>query len=291
MERYTIEGTINLEKMAIERLKNFEDIALQMNPNGYYVAYSGGKDSDCIRILCELAGVKHELWHNHTTVDAPETVRYVRSIPNINISYPEISMWDLIIKKGSPPSRIMRFCCEYLKERGGMDRFCVTGVRRAESVMRSDRNHIEIMNKNIKMKNRIIFSDDNDENRRMMEPCKTKGKLTLNPIVEWTDDEVWEFLNYHGCKSNPLYQCGYHRIGCVGCPMSSIKNRLKAFTDYPKYKNLYIRTFDKMLNHRIKNGNPAITWQSGEEVFDWWTSEKVDDYDIDGQINLWEGAE
>ena len=52
---------------AIMRLKAFEP------PDGYYVAYSGGKDSDVIRILAQLAGVKHELVHNLTTVDAPET--------------------------------------------------------------------------------------------------------------------------------------------------------------------------------------------------------------------------
>ena len=287
MERYTIEGTVNLEKMAIERLKCFEDFALQMHPNGYYVAYSGGKDSDCIRILCELAGVKHELWHNHTTVDAPETVYYVRSIvPEKQISKPDMSMWGLIVKKGIPPLQQIRYCCEILKEHGGEGRFVVTGVRRAESIKRSDGRVFQI--RNVPKKDRIIFSDDNDENRRMLEPCQLKGKRTLNPIVDWTDDDVWEFLNYYGCKSNPLYKCGFKRVGCIGCPMASFKHRRFQFERYPKYKELYIRAFDKMLK---VEGREHKDWKSGEEVFDWWTSEKVDDLDIDGQISLWEDAE
>jgi phosphoadenosine phosphosulfate reductase len=274
--------------VAIDRLKTFEDFALEMNPAGYYVAYSGGKDSDCIRILCELAGVKHELWHNHTTVDAPETVRYVRSIPGMNISYPEISMWNLIVKRGVP-TRKARFCCEKLKEYGGVGRFVVSGVRRFESNNRANRKSIEIMTGK-KTENNIIFTDDNKENRRILEHCQLKGKLTLNPIVDWYDDDVWEFLNYYNCKSNPLYQCGYKRIGCVGCPMAGSKGQLKEFADYPKYKKIYIRAFDKMLKRRIEIGKPFKLWQSGEEVFDWWTSGQAAEFDIDGQIDLWDGS-
>ena len=92
------------ERRAIEVLKAFEP------EDGYYLCYSGGKDSDCIRILADLAGVKHELHHNLTTADAPETVRYVKSIPNIIIDKPEISMWRLIEKKMVPPKRRVRYC-------------------------------------------------------------------------------------------------------------------------------------------------------------------------------------
>lgn len=72
------------EKRAIQYLKSFEP---ESEP--YYLCYSGGKDSDTIRILSGLAGVKHDIVNNHTTVDAPETVRYIRSIPNVQIEYPE----------------------------------------------------------------------------------------------------------------------------------------------------------------------------------------------------------
>lgn len=134
----------NCEKKAIERIKSYAPLAAELTGQPFYVAYSGGKDSDVIRILCELANVDFDLVHNHTTVDAPETVRYVRSIPNVIISRPDISMWNLIVKKGFPPMRIKRYCCSELKEKGGIGRFVMTGVRWAESTQRSTRGSVEI---------------------------------------------------------------------------------------------------------------------------------------------------
>ena len=99
------------EKIAISRLKSFEP---ESEP--YYLCYSGGKDSDCIRILAQLSGVKHEIHHNLTTVDAPETVQYVKSIPDVIIDKARYSdgshktMWNLIVKKGIPPTRLIRYC-------------------------------------------------------------------------------------------------------------------------------------------------------------------------------------
>ena len=124
---------ISKEKQAIKYLQSFEP---QDEP--YYLCYSGGKDSDAIRILASLAGVKHDIENNHTTVDAPETVRYIRSIPNVHINYPEKSMWDLIVQKKMPPTRLMRYCCEELKEHGGAGRVKITGVRWEESAKRAE---------------------------------------------------------------------------------------------------------------------------------------------------------
>lgn len=116
------------EKAAIKYLRTFEP---QSEP--YYLCYSGGKDSDCIRILASLAGVKHDIVNNHTTVDAPETVRYIRSIPGVCIEYPEKSMWKLIEEYKLPPTRLMRYCCAELKERGGRGRIQVYAGKRART--------------------------------------------------------------------------------------------------------------------------------------------------------------
>lgn len=112
----TLSGKVNV---SVERIRMFDPLATGLMDEPYYVAYSGGKDSDALRILFEIAGVRYDLWHNHTTADAPETVRYVRTIPNVNISYPAESMWQLIVNRRMPPTRMMRYCCEVLKERGG----------------------------------------------------------------------------------------------------------------------------------------------------------------------------
>ena len=119
-----------LEKKAIERLKAFEP------QDGYYLAYSGGKDSDCIKILAQLAGVKFEAVHNLTTVDAPETVEYIKAQSDVRIDYPHTSMWELIVKKKFPPTRLIRYCCQELKEKGGQGKVTITGVRWAESSQR-----------------------------------------------------------------------------------------------------------------------------------------------------------
>ena len=127
------------ERIAIERLRAFAP-----KDDAYYACYSGGKDSDCIRILLELANVSHELHHNHTTMDAPETVNYIRSIQNVQVDYAHYAdgtpktIWNLIPRKKLPPTRIMRYCCQEFKENGGKGRLKVTGVRWAESVKRRD---------------------------------------------------------------------------------------------------------------------------------------------------------
>lgn len=273
------------ERTAIERLKAFEPA------DGYFLAYSGGKDSDCIKILAQLAGVKFEAVHNLTTVDAPETVRYVQSQQDVRINRSHdrdgkpVTMWNLIVRKGTPPLRISRYCCSELKEPNGVGKIVVTGVRWAESSRRKEQSDVvKILGKpkaterlaeelgadyRVTKMGGIVLNDDNDINRRMVEHCYRTRKTMVNPIVDWTDEDVWEFLHYYGCKSNPLYECGYKRIGCIGCPMAGKQQRLFEFERYPAYKKAYIRAFDKMLEKRCADGKDTI-WESGEEVFDWW---------------------
>lgn len=117
-----------LEQRAIKYLKLFEP-----KDEPYYLCYSGGKDSDVILTLAKLAGVNFEAVHNLTTVDAPETVKYVKTQPDVRIDVPDTTMWKLIVEKRMPPTRIVRYCCEELKERGGRYRKKITGVRWAES--------------------------------------------------------------------------------------------------------------------------------------------------------------
>ena len=126
----------------------------------------------------------------------------------------------------------------------------------------------------------IILNDDNDPSRRMVEMCYRTRKTMLNPIVDWTDQTVWEFLKHYGCRSNPLYECGFKRIGCIGCPMAG-KHRYMEFRIYPKYKYNYIRTFDRMIEERRRRGKPEI-WKTGEECFKWWMEEDASQISIDG---------
>ena len=274
------------EKIAIERLKMFEP---NKDFEPYYLAYSGGKDSDAILILAQLAGVRFEAVHNLTTAGAPETVNYVRSKGNVRIDYPDTTMWNLIVQKRMPPTRLVRYCCSELKERGGERRRVITGVRWAESKAR--REHaalVTIHNKPKKVAkladelgvsynmvenyNSVMLNNDNEKSRELVEDCYRQHKTVLNPILDWTDDEVWEFLHHYGCESNPLYQCGFKRIGCIGCPMAGRKGRYFEFNKFPKYKLNYTRAFDRMIKSRVRDGLET-QWESGEEVFKWWLEE------------------
>lgn len=279
------------EKRAIEYLRVFE----QEEP--YWICYSGGKDSDVIRILAVLAGVKHECKHNLTTVDAPETVKYIKeTIGKENIILPKETMWELIVREKTPPTRINRYCCRELKEQGGNGRLKVTGVRWEESYKRKENAGIvKVLGKpktrekeaiengvdfKISKQGGLILLGDNDKERRFVEMCYRTSNTTVNPIVDWTEKDVWEFLRYYGCESNPLYACGKKRIGCIGCPMNS--SRKKEINDYPKYRDAYIRAFDKMIVARKASGKQVDErWKDGKSVMKWWVGEDPMQIDIE----------
>ncbi len=232
-------GTQTKVDIAIERLREFEP------QEGYYVAISGGKDSDVIVKLVELAGVKYDLHHQHTTVDAPETVRYIKKYyTECDKDRPELNMWQLIRTKGMPPTRIVRFCCQSLKEYGGEGRTKVLGVRWQESVRRKN-------------------------NRKLIETCYKTATFTVNPIIDWTEAEVWEFHKTYDLPHNPLYDEGFKRIGCIMCPQKGAKAMREDAKRWPRYRNLYVRAFDKMLKVRAEKGLKT-TWKTGEEVYNWW---------------------
>lgn len=294
---------IEKEKRAISYLKSFEP---QTEP--YYLCYSGGKDSDVIRILAKLANVNHEIHHNHTTVDSPETVRYIRTIPDVIIEYPELTMWELIVKKGLPPTRLLRYCCSEIKERGGKGRIKVTGVRWEESNARKENGGVvkiigkpktvqkkgEELNADffVSKKGGVVLNIDNDENRRFVEQCYRTTSTLVNPIVDWSTSDVWDFLHYYGCESNPEYRCGNCRVGCIGCPMQGPKGMKRDFARYPKYKEAYIRAFDRMLISRKERGLPYLEklGNSGEEVMMWWLGDDPNQltFNFDEEYEKWQ---
>lgn len=288
-----------LEAQAIQTLKLYEP----RNGEPYRLCYSGGKDSDCIRILAQLAGVKHECKHNLTTVDAPETVKYVRdTIGRENIEYPNTTMWELIIKKCFPPTRLMRYCCSELKERGGSGKVNITGVRKTESVNRAkNQGKITIVGSPktvektangigadyvITPRGGIVLDQENNESKEVVERCYQRAQTSINPIVEWTTDEVWEFLHHYGCESNPLYKCGENRVGCIGCPMQGGNGQKVDFARYPKYRAAYVRAFDRMLERRKELGKRnGELWRNGEGVMAWWVRDDPRQLTFDKYLN------
>lgn len=277
------------ERLAIKHLRLFfgSDPLIE-EQGGYYLSYSGGKDSEALIVLGRLAGVKFETHHNLTTVDAPETVYHVRSIvPKENIHQPKLSMWRLIVKKGFPPTRVGRYCCEYLKEHGGEGRIKLLGLRAAESPARAartglvnvrglsqrDRDNLYYDNREICYINdagSITMHTDNEAAQSFIKTCSRTGEVSINPIFDWTDSEVWEFLKYYDVNVNPLYSEGCRRVGCIGCPLAGGKQMKREFARWPKYRENYVKAFDRMVAANAERGRSKSWFTCGEDVMRWW---------------------
>lgn len=261
-------------QVAIDRIREFEP------EEGYYLAFSGGKDSEVIKKLAQLAEVKFDAHYNLTTVDPPELVQHIKLLhSDVIIDRPTISMWRLIEKAKTPFTRMSRYCCAELKEHGGEGRFVITGVRWAESARRkNNRQLVEFdrygsESKKAKENRQIFLNSDNDDKRMMLETCVIKGKHILNPIVDWSDSDVWEFIHLYKIPYCKLYDEGFKRLGCIGCPMGGSKGMIKQLDRYPKYKQSYLRAFDRMLKARIEAGLETTKWKTAQDVFDWWTND------------------
>ena len=262
----TLFGRRDKVQVAIDRLRTFEPT------EGYYLAFSGGKDSQAVYHLCREARVKFDAHYSLTIVDPPEVIYFMREhYPDVAVEHPGITMWDLIVKKGMPPTRIVRYCCDVLKERGGQGRFVTTGVRWSESARR--KIGWGVLELNSHSNARVNLMNDNDEARRLLESCVMKSMHTLNPIIDWLEEDVWEYLDSRGVPHCCLYDEGYSRIGCIGCPLAGAKQMKREFARYPKYEQAYLRAFDRMLQVRIDNGKPYLKWHCGQDVMDWWLRE------------------
>lgn len=282
------------EQMAIARLQDAARLSLHRYGKPLLITYSGGKDSQVLVALAERSGIDFEVVNSHTTADAPETVYFIREQfrqmegrgINCAIEKPRYkgkptSMWSLIPQKMMPPTRLVRYCCAVLKENTGRDRFIATGVRWAESTRRKNsRGVMELMHKD--PAKRIILMGDNDEKRQLFETCNLKSKMTVNPIVDWSDDDVWDYTHSEHLPVNPLYCEGHKRVGCIGFPMAG-GGRQHEFMRWPKYEELYVAAFERMLEARLAKGKPC-DWQTGRDVFRWW----MEDKNIAGQLSMFD---
>lgn len=289
---------MDLEQKAIKRIQVASEMSLYHYGKPLVCTYSGGKDSDVMLELFRRGGIPFEVHNSHTTADAPQTVRHIRDVfkklemdgIKCTIEMPtykgeRTSMWKLIPKKLMPPTRIVRYCCAVLKETSCVNRFIATGVRWDESVQRKNREEFGKLGATKATKEKftsVMLMNDNDARRRMNEHCMQKKKMVVNPIIDWKDSDVWEYINSENIPTCELYQCGYYRVGCIGCPAAG-KKRYKEFADFPKYKNLYIHAFERMVKERKSRGLP-FKWKNGNDAFLRW----MDDENIEGQMDIFD---
>lgn len=213
------------------------------------LSYSGGKDSDVILELAKMAGIPYRAIYKNTTIDPKGTIAHAREM-GAEVVRPKKTFFQLISEKGFP-SRFVRFCCSELKEYKICDR-AIQGIRRSESRKRA-------------------------ENYKEPEICrvystKEKAKVYL-PILEWSDEDVAEFIKERNIKCHPLYYRGggqfdvTKRLGCMGCPIQSRKKRIQEFKDNPKLLKAWIKAGQRYYtSEKYQNGNSKYHFKDAFEA-------------------------
>ena len=286
----------NKIQYSVELIRKAEKLALIYDQeNGFYNTFSGGKDSQALYYIVKMSGVKFQTHINFTSVDPADVVRFVKTqYPSVIRHKPQISIYKKAIEIGLLPTMTKRWCCKEYKEGGGAGKVNLIGIRREESVKRSKRNEVEVSakkfsgnidefnewsNKQIERKRKRIsknqdeFSLKNDNEVRCI---NGKDSIIISPIFDWTQKDVWYFLNNiikaPHCK---LYDEGQTRIGCIMCPMRSLKQTKKDIEKFPYIKKKWIDTIKEMRKNGIFDykytENPNATEDEiAENIFDYW---------------------
>lgn len=229
--------------------------------DGYYLGFSGGKDSCVLRAIADMAGVKYDANYNVTTIDPPELIQFMRQHhPDVIWQRPDVPLWRMVEKKGLPTRRV-RWCCAHYKEGGGKERVKALGIRAAESKARAG---------------------------RWKEITYWKRDLVVCPLYFWTDTDLWTFIDVHKIPVCSLYADGFKRLGCIGCPMA---RKDIEFKRWPRFE----RNWRKAANTYWEDKKGESTarqfkiFPTADEWFDWWVSnESMPTDDDDCQMGLFQ---
>jgi phosphoadenosine phosphosulfate reductase len=225
-------------------------------PEGYYVGFSGGKDSIVTLELTKMSGVKFTAYYSATGIDPPEAIQFIRKhYPEVKWLYPKYSFWDGI-KNKCPPLRISRWCCDVLKKEPSSKiplNHRIMGIRGEESSKRRKRGQIS-------------------------HHKKTKQTIYC-PIFYWLEWHVWEFIDKYELPYPSLYDEGFHRIGCVVCPFLSGANLRQHKLRYPKYYKIFEKSvkywWDNKGKHNINKEPGKLGFTTADEYLQWWYNDKT----------------
>lgn len=243
----TLEGK-TLDQIAIERIREYEP------PEGYYLGFSGGKDSVVIYDLAVRAGVKFDTHYNVSPIDPPEIREFIKgNYPDIQWDYHARGFFKHVLSEGLPmrptaQHKWSRWCCQYIKEAGGVGRVKLLGMRRSESNKRKEYQ---------------VYKDF----------CIAEHTYWFLPIVDWVWADVWSYIEERGLKVCSLYKEGFRRIGCVLCPMLTAGQTKRQMVRFPKITQCWRLTSDRYFDKRIERGTP-LPWKSKNEFWEWWISRK-----------------
>jgi len=241
-------------------------------PEGYSGAFSGGKDSVVIKRLAELAGIEVRWRYNVTTIDPPELVAFIRrKHPDVTFLHPEKPFFQRMTRK-TFPTMGMRWCCSEYKELP-ISGVCVMGIRWAEG------------------KNRL---------KTWKYPITARyGGFVLNPILKWTDEQVWQFIKREEVPYCELYDEGFFRLGCVGCPLAKGVAQRRELKRWPNFDRAWRQAFRDLWDWKRDKQEPGDRpwcelFENADALFEWWIGNekwpgKNRDYDNDGEVEGCQG--
>ena len=241
---------LNKVEHSIELIRQYEP------PAGYFLAFSGGKDSIVLYDLTMKAGVKFDAHYNRTGIDPPELIKFIKSnYPDVTFEKPILPIWAGVVKHGLP-LRTKRWCCQVLKEHAGSYRLILTGVRWSESVSR---------------RKRPVYYEYNAKSAKQK---YIKDKSFLLPIANWSDEDIWEYIKVNNMPYCELYDLGFKRIGCVLCPFSTGAGLKIEIERYPKLVDAWKRAAIRYFERRASDPGRKNAFTSGEDYFNWWLFER-----------------
>lgn len=241
---------------SIQLIKQYEQEAIKTNRE-YTVCFSGGKDSQVLLDLFKRSGVKYHAIYNVTTNDPPENVYFIKKhYPDVEFLHPKLTYLELIEKNRMLPTINKRFCCAKLKEYSGQG-FVATGVRKEESSKRAEYAAIETD----KRQPYIIGG------------CGLKKfkKVHFRPILEWTEQDIWEYIEDRNIPTNPCYESS-GRVGCIFCQFKTKKEMIYNSKQYPRYFRLLMRTIQRIIDNGYMRDFSPVT---AEQVWEWWISNET----------------
>ena len=248
---------------SVELIRKAEKIALMYDSdNGYFNTFSGGKDSQALFHIVKMSGVKFNTYMSLTSVDPGDVIRFVKTeYPSVIRHKPEMSIFQRAIERTILPTMRVRWCCADFKESAGAGKVTLIGIRAEESARRARRHEVEVSNKKFsgnldefenwskseigrkqkKMKRKLNEDEFSVKTDNEVRCINGKDSILISPIFDWTEKDVWYFLNNiikaPHCK---LYDEGYKRLGCILCPMSQHKQKLKEMQRFPHVKRNWI---------------------------------------------------
>ena len=243
-----------IDQLSIELIQAYEPA------EGYYLGFSGGKDSVVIYDLAKRSGVKFQAYYNISPIDPPEIRAFIKE------NYHDViwenhaqGFWTKHFLSHGLPMRTTRWCCQIIKEAGGKDRVKILGMRREESKKRSK---YKCFTSETQIKHRKT-------KKKQIQQAISKGG-TLLPILNWSTLDVWQYIAERKLETCILYKQGWTRIGCLLCPNAG-KDEIKyTLEKYPAVVETYKHACERYYQKRIERGNPILNHKSGEEYFNWW---------------------